>query len=482
MEFDFLQAVKDSLNSFGWTPDIPLCAGISGGADSVSLLVSLACAAKSCGAKKIHVVTVDHAIRKASESYGDALFVKKLCSDLSSDGFEIDCSIIRLKEGQVEQTAVERKKGTEEAARFLRYSAFEECALTVANQAGCKNVFFALAHNADDQAETLVMRFLQGAGSSRTGILDSRKVILNKTQGAVPQNDSLCVTYIRPLLNICRTQIEEFLNSKNIVWRTDSTNQDCLYLRNKIRNQLVPLLNEISPGWQKALFNGRQKALMDCDALDSITENYQWESCGTETFRIKKDLFYGVHQAVRLRLLYKVLGFLNFDRRFEFDALNEIAKSVPESSVTKNGLEFTADSEFLFVKKSQKKATISGIFAIIKKEDEYFFDAGTLKVTGSNQEGICNLCFVTNDGFEHFFNGARLPFVFRSRQPLDQVTADGKCEPLSQVLDSLGVKGNLRDAVPVVEELDSGRGIIAVWGSVLGFSDWVKVGKADSKP
>ena len=128
----------------------PLGIAVSGGADSVSLLLSLSSLFSS---RILRVITVDHGIRPNEESGGDALFVENLCRSMS-----ISCKVVKIPHGKIAKNAGESSDSLEAVARDFRYEAFfsfikEEnlCAL-------------CLAHNQNDQTETLLMRFLQEIG------------------------------------------------------------------------------------------------------------------------------------------------------------------------------------------------------------------------------------------------------------------------------------------------------------------------------
>ena len=107
------------------------------------------------------------------------------------------------------------------------------------NSSENKKAFIALAHNENDQVETLIMRFLSGSDSgARGGIQVKRTVML--------ENDKE-LNYVRPLLKVSRKEIEEYLTQRNILWRTDATNSKNDYLRNKIRNSIIPVLDKNVP-------------------------------------------------------------------------------------------------------------------------------------------------------------------------------------------------------------------------------------------
>lgn len=99
-------------------------AGVSGGADSISLLISLSNILSPLGLT-LYVITVNHNIRAKEESSGDANFVLNLCKNLSDKGFLIKAKCYEIEEGQVSALAKERSGGIEDAARELRYEAFE---------------------------------------------------------------------------------------------------------------------------------------------------------------------------------------------------------------------------------------------------------------------------------------------------------------------------------------------------------------------
>ena len=192
-------------------PGMRILAGVSGGADSVCLLYAL----KEYRRRvpfSLKAVHVEHGIR-GEESLEDARWVEALCRE-----WEIPCRVVRRS---VEQLAKEEKLSLEEAGRKARYDAFEEERL--AWQADRT----AVAHNRNDQAETVLFRLARGSGL--TGLCGIRPV-----QGKI----------IRPLLFLSREEIEGILTERKIGWRTDRTNQETAYTRNRIRLEILPALEE----------------------------------------------------------------------------------------------------------------------------------------------------------------------------------------------------------------------------------------------
>jgi len=151
---------------------------------------------------------------RGEESNGDEQFVREFAE---KNG--IQCFV---KHFDTEQYAAEQGISIEMAARDLRYTWFEE----LRQQLGYDKI--AVAHHADDQAETFFINLLRGAG-------------LRGLKGMQPQNGVI----IRPLLWASREQIHQYAIENQIAWREDHTNAETVYLRNKIRNQLLPIFDEL---------------------------------------------------------------------------------------------------------------------------------------------------------------------------------------------------------------------------------------------
>ncbi len=188
--------------------------GLSGGPDSVCLLHVLHGLAAELDLK-LHAVYVNHNLRPG-EIPSEISFCERLCADLG----------VRLivKSIDVKGHAASARLNLHEAARQLRYRAFGEAAFEA------KASRIALGHNADDQAETLLMRLMRGAGP--TGLA-----------GIPPVRGDI----IRPLIETERTEIEGYLSAAGISFLTDSSNLKTDYFRNSIRRELMPVVRRLSP-------------------------------------------------------------------------------------------------------------------------------------------------------------------------------------------------------------------------------------------
>ena len=185
--------------------------GVSGGPDSICLLNVLKNLQNEL---KINIVVahINHMIRKEADS--ETVFVQDFCEQR-----DIKCFV---KKADVLQIAKEKKLGTEEVGRKIRYDFFEE----VKNIVGGNKI--ATAHNANDNAETVLMNFLRGSGS--TGL-----------KGIEPIRDN---KLIRPIIECTRQEIEQYCNEKGLNPKYDKTNQENIYTRNKIRNIVIPYIKK----------------------------------------------------------------------------------------------------------------------------------------------------------------------------------------------------------------------------------------------
>lgn len=202
--------ILDYMNQYQMTaPGDVVCIGLSGGADSVYLLLALQELAEKLSLR-LQAVHVNHGLR-GEESDGDQAFVEQLCRERGIPLFVYARPVAEL--------AAENHMGLEEAGRMVRRQAYQECL----ERRGATKI--ALAHHQNDMAETLLFHLARG--TSLPGMAAIRPV-----NGAI----------IRPLLCISREEIEHDLNNGGIVWRTDSTNLEDDYTRNSIRHQMIPYL------------------------------------------------------------------------------------------------------------------------------------------------------------------------------------------------------------------------------------------------
>ena len=207
--------------------------GLSGGADSTALLLMLLPGLKE---KRIllEAVHVNHGLRGA-ESDGDERFCKELCKRES-----VPIHIFR---------ADLAGKTDEAAAREARYGIFRKLYSELKADA------LILAHHADDQAETFLMRLLRGAGPEGLECMKAEETVNG-------------MRILRPMLRLRREEIREALKADGIAWREDSSNDDTAYLRNRIRQELMPALESISGSAAEKICRAAVLIAADNDVLD----------------------------------------------------------------------------------------------------------------------------------------------------------------------------------------------------------------------
>ena len=223
--------------------------GLSGGPDSLCLLHALAQIADSLELTLIPV-HVNHKLRPEADAEEDN--VVKICDrlGLECETFEADCS------GLSEELRI----STEEAGRQIRYEIFDDTAAQLeASGVPRSSILIAVAHNADDQAETVLFRLLRGTGVHG---LSGMPVIRNSESG---------YTIVRPLIDAERSEIEEYIRENRLHPNIDASNMTNDYTRNSIRNELIPYLQEkYNPSVKQALRRYAQLAELDDSLLNEI--------------------------------------------------------------------------------------------------------------------------------------------------------------------------------------------------------------------
>ena len=251
--------------------------GVSGGADSVCLLFVLNEWKKRYGLEPV-VVHVNHGIR--NEAGKDADFVENLCRRLDIP--------FCLYEEDVHRLAAERKCSSEEAGRDLRYQSFRE----TAQNFGASKI--AVAHNLNDRCETVLFHLFRGTG-------------IKGLAGIMPVRDEI----IRPLLCVERAEIERYLSDMGQDYCIDSTNEEDVYTRNKIRHHILPYAEqEIVPGCVRNMGRTAEILSETEDYLDICTDNALKECILEEKGEVcvvNIGAFINCHPAIRKRILYKLV-------------------------------------------------------------------------------------------------------------------------------------------------------------------------------
>lgn len=440
-----LQGLNDSLSLCGVTLDgvDALGVAVSGGADSISLLYALKKILPE--GKVLKAVTVNHNIRSLEETCGDADFVEETCRSIG-----VCCRRYEIPRGLILDLAKNDGLSIEDLARKIRYERFRDF---IRNE---HVDFLCLAHNRNDQIETVFMRMIQGS-SDLSGIPMARE------------------RYLRPLLKISRKEIEDYLDENSLRYRTDSTNSDDSMLRNKIRNRLVPFMDENFSGWQKGFDSISEKSFYDNKAIDALVhDSIEKIGCveGDQGVTFDGGIFFSLPEAVKTRILMEFVMKLGAERRMPYSFI----KRWCSASYCRNkkfesscGIELSfRDGRFSIAKKN-RVATEEGFFAII--EEDGIFNVGDMDLCVKKS---CGGLLLSADGISLELEGLDYPIAVRSRQSGDVVECgDGSFRSVSKILDNWKAK-SLRDRIPLVQKIDGSLcGIKCIWGEVCGFENWI---------
>jgi tRNA(Ile)-lysidine synthase len=303
-------------------PGEPFLIGVSGGPDSVALLDVLV-----QSGWRPHVCHLNHQLRGA-DSDADAEFVRQLAQ---RHGLPFT-----IEKRDVAALVAERKLSIEDAARRARHEFFA----VVAKQTGIKTL--ALAHNADDQVETFLLRLLRGAGA--TGLSGME---LERPLGGV--------RVIRPLLGVRRNEILEYLASKKLPWREDASNADVRFTRNRIRHVLLPLLErEFNPAVRDTLLRTAE-ILRDEDSYLTRHVSDAIYSPAYSGDEIDVEAFAGWSPAVQRRVVRLWLG-PEIELGFEhIEAVRELAVSDSPSAEVHLPEDLIVYREYDELKKARRK-------------------------------------------------------------------------------------------------------------------------------
>ncbi len=271
---NFENKILNTINRYNMlAPGDRVLVGLSGGADSVTLLTVLHRLKPILGIE-VGAVHVNHNLR-GKESDRDEEFAGSICKKLGID--------IVVSGYDVLKRAKETGESVELAGRRVRKEAFKEALKTQRAQ------LIALGHNLDDNAETVLMRMCRGTA-------------LNGLCGIQPKTDRI----IRPLIETSRREIEEYCRENGISFKTDSSNLSTLYTRNKIRHNLVPLIKkEFNPNINETLKRMTEVLTAENSFLEEEAEKVYGETAtltGGKTY-IDIDKLTSFHKAVQRRAI-----------------------------------------------------------------------------------------------------------------------------------------------------------------------------------
>jgi len=314
--------------------------GVSGGADSLTLLYLLKDLAKRYSFQPF-VIHVNHMLR-GKESYEEEDFVTKLCEDLRVP--------FKVERVDVLKSLHLFKNNVQATARYLRYNSF----LKVAKEEKVNKLF--LAHHADDQVETVLYNFLRGTSITGLG-------------GIKLQNSYSFLKIIRPLLFVTKEDILLYCKEKGIKFVIDSSNLDKKYMRNKIRLELIPFLKKnYNPKICKKILDLSKIASEEDSLLQKQTKIMFYDLlCSKEEKKIVLDVlkFRKYPFALQRRLCKFILDFFQLSSKFSssFDVIENIREAFLTSDpsfsyfLASKNLWFFRKYNYLYILVERKKPT-----------------------------------------------------------------------------------------------------------------------------
>lgn len=439
-------AVTRAVHEFAVSPDVidsRFLLALSGGPDSVALLLALA---EELGPLRLSACWVNHGLRPEDELAREQFFVESLCASLGVSLYQI-----RIPRGRIAEEA-DRDGGIEAAARRFRYAALEKARLETGSD------LILTAHTADDWLETMLLRFFNGSGTA--GLK------------GIPQLSS---TLARPFLDLGKDEILVYLKARSQEYSVDSTNLGKDFMRNQVRQVLMPQVLEVFPYAPSALKTLASKARLDDEALEL------WASSLFDGTKLPVAGFFAAPLAVRIRALYRLcLRALDFrdsagsgspldgnlpSRRLPWAFMEKAASSNPASSVLGQGAGF-------------KVLVLEGFICAERLLPTKALPAGALpcgyslevQAPGRFRIGTafdCRLyCMREPEGLR--LDAFEWPVIVRSRRSGDVMRLPAGSRQLDRLLADMQVPLALRDTVPLVEDR---AGIVAVLGSLVGYRD-----------
>ena len=406
----------------------------SGGPDSCALLSIL----KKMNIHNLYALYVNHGIRSADELENEEHAVVSFCT-----GLDIPLAIKRIPHGELEVLKKNSGDSMEHLARNYRYNFLNEFGSEINAD------YICLGHNLDDNVETAVCRFFQG--SDEKGL-----------KGIPRIRDKI----IRPLIDCPKLDVLDYLHENNIVYSIDSTNQEDIYLRNRVRNELLPLVSSIFPG-----FKGSIQKLIEKMSNTSISDHFLlaeklWEEENGVYFVTAENYLSCSFRQRQDLVLYAFNNFYkNGDKkRLPFHFLKPLADTVEKGNVKNilkgHGITMFLDGDRIFwysdiVDLSKKRYLI--VIKEIKFRDKEELYGEAEVVLPFPFSGTCEIVL--------FLDDFTFPVYIRNKIADDWIQDEDKRRSVRKILLSWRLTEQQKNLVPVVHDC---RGNIAVLGSIFG--------------
>ena len=403
--------------------------GLSGGADSVFLLCFLKeYARRAQRSAPLLAVHVNHGIR-GDEADRDEEFSRRFADSLSVGFTSVTVDVPALAE--------EMGIGIEEAARNARYSIFADL-ISSRNELST----IAVAHNSTDNVETVLMNILRGSG-------------LSGVCGIKPVRDNI----IRPLIRISKSEILSLLDEYGIAYVTDSSNKSCDYTRNYVRNEILPLLGNISANPDSAITRLTKNLRCDLDYIDTQANLFIAEHCRN---KMRCTDLKGLHSAVLAKVLSKIIfeATGEYPEEKHIHTLRDLLKTDNFRYSLPGSFDFVCQRGVCFFSEKLSENKLSGqIFPLVMGEN---------KICGTNLtvfigEFDKTLLNVYNFSIQAFISSDIIDsgLFLRFKADGDSYRYHGMTHKLKKVFNDRNIPSVERDLIPVVCDE---QGIVVVPG------------------
>jgi tRNA(Ile)-lysidine synthase len=430
-------------------PEDPVLAGLSSGPDSTALVAALA----ALGPERpghLAACIVDHGIRPRQEIEGDIACARELC-----DRLRVPLQVRRVPPGACVEQARREHRSLEEVARRARLAALA----VAAREAGCELI--ALGHTRDDGLETVLMRLLAGAGPRGLAGIRPRRG-----------------RFVRPLLAVTRAELVAWLAAAGLRFRTDSSNADPRFLRNRLR-RLAPALDEAVPGWRTGLEGLSRWMGLIADHLDEEAAAMAWQATG-RGWEIPRGEFFAAHPVVRLHSLLSLadrIGAAGQPRRLPARFLQPALGPDPGRAaavlVRGHGLCLACGADRVRWEADIVTPGEKGYLTVVLRDGRYpVGDTDiVLEVRSSAEAGPGEIAIASRE--------IDPPVVMRSRRKGDTIrTLSGRAPgtpTLKRLFNEWRIPEEQRWRVPVLADRD---GVLAVIGDVVGGETVTRPGPA----
>ncbi|WP_317367913.1 tRNA lysidine(34) synthetase TilS [uncultured Tyzzerella sp.] len=410
--------------------------GVSGGADSICLLHFLYSIKKDFNLK-ITAVHINHCMR-GEESDQDNKFVVDFCKNINIP--------IKVFSFDIYNKSKEENISIEETGRKYRYFAFNK----VLKEENATKI--AIAHNKDDNAETILMRFFRGTG-------------IKGLSGISYKRDNI----IRPILDCLRKDIEKYCDKNNLSYRNDSTNSMDIYTRNKIRLNLIPTIKkDFNPNIIYTLSNMAKNFYEENNFLDNLA-NTQLNNCLIEKNNNKiilnLDKLKNVDLVIQKRLLRLCLSHFNKDLyNLSFEHINMIINILQKQTGKKitlpNNLYVYKQYSDLIITKDNISSnnSICYNYKIELEKQIYIKELNKHILLSKNIINISPKVYTISLNYDKIKNS----LFIRQRNAGDKIYLNNMTKKIKNIFIDLKIPANERNLYPILLDKDKVIGILGL--------------------